>query len=64
MKQNDLIKHIRKHGCVFIREGSSHSVWYNPLTGRTSTIPRHSEINTYTGKKICNDLGVVIINKK
>ena len=64
MKQIDLIKHIRKYGCVFIREGSSHSVWYNPLTGRTSTVPRHTEINTHTGKKICEDLGVLIIKKR
>ena len=51
MKNIDLVKHIRKHGCVFMREGGSHSVWYNPLTGRTSTMPRHIEINTYTGKR-------------
>lgn len=61
MKQVDLIKHIRKYGCIFIREGSSHTVWLNPVTGRTSTVPRHNEINTHTGKKICKDLGVQII---
>jgi len=61
MKQADLIKHLRKYGCIFVREGSSHSVWYNSITGRTSTIPRHTEINTYTGKKICKDLGVPVI---
>jgi len=64
MKQVDLIKHIRKYGCVFVREGGSHSVWCNPITGRTSTMPRHSEINTHTGKKICEDLGVPIIKKR
>lgn len=61
MKQFDLIKHIRKYGCVFMREGGSHSVWYNSITRRTSTIPRHSEINTHIGRKICKDLGVPII---
>ena len=64
MKQVDLIKHIRKYGCVFIREGNAHSVWYNPLTGRTSTVPRHNEINTHTGKKICVDLGVPVIKRR
>lgn len=64
MKQVDLIKHIRKYGCVFVREGSSHSVWYNPMTGRTSTVPRHNEINTHTGKNICTDLDIPIIKKQ
>ena len=64
MKHTDLIKHIRKYGCVFIREGGLHSVWYNTLTGRTSTVPRHNEINTHTGRNICEDLGVPIIKKR
>ena len=64
MKHIDLIKHIRKYGCVFLREGGSHSVWHNVVTNRTSTIPRHDEINTYTGRKICKDLGILIIKKR
>jgi len=64
MKQVDLIKHLRKCGCIFVREGNSHSVWYNPLTGRTSTVPRHHEINNFTGRNICKDLGVSIIKKR
>lgn len=64
MKQVDLIKHIRRYGCVFVREGGSHSVWYNTFTGRISTVPRHNEINTHIGKKICEDLGVPIIKKR
>ena len=64
MNQVDLVKHIRKHGCVFVREGGAHSVWYNPLTSRTSTVPRHTEINTHIGRKICEDLGVPIIKKR
>ncbi|MDO8659320.1 MAG: type II toxin-antitoxin system HicA family toxin [Candidatus Parcubacteria bacterium] len=64
MKQIDLVKHIRKYGCVFVREGGAHTVWLNPLTNRTSTIPRHNEINTHIGKKICVDLGIPIISKK
>lgn len=63
MKHVDLIRHIRKYGCIFVREGASHSVWHNPEINRTSTVPRHSEINTFTGKKICEDLGIPIIKK-
>ena len=64
MKQVLLVKHPRKHGCVFVREGASHTVWCNTVTGQTSTIPRHTEINTFTGRKICKDLGVPIIKNR
>jgi mRNA interferase HicA len=58
MKREDLIKHLRKNGCIFIREGARHSVFFNPLLRKTSTIPRHTEINNLLAKKICQDLGI------
>jgi len=58
MKRKDLIKHLLKKGCVFIREGAKHSVFFNPLLRKTSTIPRHNEIDNFLAKKICRDLGV------
>ena len=58
MKREDLIKHLRKNGCIFIREGAKHSVFFNPLLRKTSTIPRHTEINNLLAKKICQDLGI------
>ena len=58
MKRRDLIKHLIKEGCVFIREGARHSVFFNPLLRKTSTVPRHTEINNFLAKKICRDLGV------
>lgn len=27
MKRRDLIQHLRNQGCVFVREGSEHSIW-------------------------------------
>jgi len=59
MKRNDLIRHLRKQGCVFIREGGNHSIFFNPATGRVSSVPRHNEINDFLSKKICKDLGIV-----
>ncbi|MBI5229846.1 MAG: type II toxin-antitoxin system HicA family toxin [Candidatus Magasanikbacteria bacterium] len=59
MKRRDLIRHILQNGCVFVREGGKHSVFLNPLLQRTSTVPRHSEINDYLAKKICTDLGIL-----
>lgn len=58
MKRKDLIKHLCKNGCVFIREGARHSVFFNPLIKKLSTIPRHTEIDSFLAKKICRDLGV------
>jgi len=58
MKRKDLIKHLRKNGCVFIREGARHSVFFNPSIKKLSTVPRHTEINNLLAKKICRDLGV------
>ena len=58
MKRTDLIRHLRKRGCVFIREGARHSVFYNPVLKRTSTIPRHQEIHEFLARKICRDLGI------
>lgn len=47
MKRKDLIKHLVKNGCVFIREGAKHSVFFNPQIKRISTLPRHKEINKF-----------------
>lgn len=59
MKRANLIRHLLEAGCIFVREGAKHSVFYNPLTKRISTIPRHSEINDFLAKKICRDLGIL-----
>ena len=58
MKRIDLVKHIIIHGCVFVREGAKHSVFFNPKTRQTSTVPRHSEVDKFLARKICRDLGV------
>lgn len=58
MKRKKLIKYLLKEGCIFIREGAKHSVFFNPLVRRTSTVPRHIEINDFLAKKICRDLGL------
>ncbi|MEK7658965.1 MAG: type II toxin-antitoxin system HicA family toxin [Patescibacteria group bacterium] len=58
MKRADLIKHLTKNKCIFLREGARHSVFLNPLTKRISTVPRHNEIHNFLAKKICHDLGI------
>jgi len=63
MNRKNLIRHINSEGCVFLREGARHSVFFNPLTRRSSTVPRHIEIDNHLAKKICQDLGISPIKK-
>jgi mRNA interferase HicA len=58
MKRRDLLRHLAAHGCVLLREGSRHTVFYNPKEGTTSTVPRHVEINDHLADKICRDLRI------
>jgi mRNA interferase HicA len=58
MKRLDLIRHLERNGCVLLREGSRHSVYINRTARKTSTIPRHRDINDYLARKICRDLEV------
>jgi mRNA interferase HicA len=58
MKRTDLIHHLEQHGCAFLREGGRHSVYVNRRTGKSSTVPRHREINDFLARKICKDLEV------
>ncbi len=58
MKRQALVRHLESHGCNLLREGGKHSVYVNPENNRTSTVPRHREINEFLARKICRDLGV------
>ncbi|MCA1758330.1 MAG: type II toxin-antitoxin system HicA family toxin [Bacteroidales bacterium] len=59
MKRTKLIKHLSKNGCVLYREGKKHSIFYNPLTGKISAVPRHPDVKQFTAEKICKDLEVI-----
>jgi predicted RNA binding protein YcfA (HicA-like mRNA interferase family) len=58
VKRTDLSRHLESHGCRLLREGGSHSVFVNPKTRKSSTVPRHREINDFLAKKICKDLEI------
>ncbi|MDP2676483.1 MAG: type II toxin-antitoxin system HicA family toxin [bacterium] len=64
MKRIALLGYLRKQGCLLIREGKRHSVFVNPKEERTSTVPRHNEINSFLATKICKDLGISPVRKK
>jgi len=64
MKRKELIRYLSKNGCIFVREGVRHSVFFNPLTKKVSTVPRHSEINNLLAEKICRDLDIESLRKE
>jgi len=58
MKRRDLIRHLLAHGCELLREGARHSIYFNPATNASSSVPRHTEIHEFLARKICRDLGI------
>jgi predicted RNA binding protein YcfA (HicA-like mRNA interferase family) len=56
MKRADLERRLRRAGCYLKREGRSHSLWTNPQTGATETVPRHTEIKEPLARKILKSL--------
>ena len=58
MKRRDLIRHLERHGCEFLREGGNHTVYVNRRARKSSTVPRHREVFDFLARKICNDLEI------
>lgn len=59
MKRSQLLKHIRKQGAVFVREGRRHSIYQR---GHLKTqVPRHTEIVDELARKICKDLDIPFV---
>jgi mRNA interferase HicA len=57
----DLLRQLTNQGCELLREGGRHSIYYNPKTAATSSVPRHTEINDFLARKICRDLGIPLL---
>lgn len=55
MKRADLVRHLERNGRVLLREGAKHSVFVNRARNKSSTVPRHREINDFLAKKTCRD---------
>jgi predicted RNA binding protein YcfA (HicA-like mRNA interferase family) len=60
VKRRALVRHLEEHGCELLREGANHSIFVNRAAGKTSAVPRHTEINDDLAKKICRDLAVPV----
>jgi hypothetical protein len=59
VKRVDLIRHVESQGCRLLREGANHSVDVNPTARKTSTVPRHREVDDFLARKICRDLQIL-----
>jgi mRNA interferase HicA len=59
MKRSQLIKHMKLHGAILLREGSRHSIYQRGLL--KTEVPRHSEIVDELARKICRDLEIPFV---
>ncbi|EFL46742.1 YcfA-like protein [Prevotella disiens FB035-09AN] len=41
MKTSELKRELKKAGCYLLRHGSNHDIWESPITGLTTSVPRH-----------------------
>ena len=58
MKRRDLLRHLSRRRCGFVREGGEYSIWENPATNRRTSVRRHREIPEFTSTRICKQLGI------
>ena len=58
MKRHAPLAHLKRHDCDLLREGTKHSLFWNPANRSTSAVPRHTEIADRLARKICKDLGI------
>lgn len=52
MKRQELIVKLTEAGCIFVRHGSRHDLYRNPVTGRQQPVPRHTEIDEQLARHI------------
>lgn len=64
MKREDFVRltatlvRSRRCGVMALTLKASHSIYVNRPARKTSTVPRHREINDFLAQKICKDLGI------
>ena len=46
---------FRRCGCGFLREVKDHTVYVKRSARKSSSIPRHREVNDFLERKICSD---------
>ena len=61
MKRAQLLSHLKKYGCIIIRNGSNHDIYQNPANGKISAIGRHAELDNLYCRIICKQLQIPVI---
>jgi len=64
MKRREFLKHLHHQGCILRREGGNHSIYFNPLNKKISSVPRHPDIRDVLAEKICKDLEIISFKNK
>jgi mRNA interferase HicA len=57
LKRRQFERHLRANGVRLLREGGNHSVWGFD-NERSTSVPRHREIDYRLAQKICRDLEI------
>jgi mRNA interferase HicA len=60
MKRQQLLRHLREHGCEVVGEGGRHTRVHNPANGQRSVVPRHREIKPTIVREVCKQLGIPV----
>jgi len=63
MKRQKLIKHLIKHNCFLLREGSKHTIYQNPKNKEQASVGRHNELSELLCNKVCKQLGIPPVSK-
>ncbi|MBX3293191.1 MAG: type II toxin-antitoxin system HicA family toxin [Acidobacteria bacterium] len=58
MKRKELLKQLAAEGCVLLRHGSRHDIYFNPKNGMKQPVPRHNDIDENLAKHIRKYLGL------
>jgi len=58
MKRKEFVRQLAKEGCVLLRAGARHDIYFNPTTGKKQPVPRHTEIDNNLAKHIRKYLGL------
>jgi predicted RNA binding protein YcfA (HicA-like mRNA interferase family) len=63
-KYREIVKHLKICGFIFDRQAAgSHEIWYNPASGRYTTIPNHpGNMPEGTLRAILHQAGISIEN--
>ena len=59
MKKSELLRLFGKNDIKFVKHGAKHDLYYSPITGKYTRVPRHNtEIKDGTLHSILTDTGL------